>query len=431
MRVLVTGAYGFIGASIVAALLAAGHEVVCAVRGARIDQRFPTLRAVACDMARDLRSEDWLPRLDGIEAVVNCAGILRERGTERFEAVHVQAPLALYRACAQRGVQRVVQISALGSERDGLFIASKHRGDAELLALPLTATILRPSLVYSARGSYGGTSLLRAMAALPWLITVPRSALRPCVQPIAAEDVALAVVAALARPTQHSQVLELVGPQAMGLGDYLQRWRRWLDLPPARLWPVPDGPVRLASRVGEALGRGPLGETMRRMLEHGNLGQTDALTRMQEALSLAPRSLEQALAEAPSQEQDRWHARLYLALPLLRLSLALLWLASGVVGWLLPASAVVAAGAGGPLATAPMLALARATASLDLLLGALCLLRWRPRWVLAAMLAMLLGYTVGIGLLWPQHWLDPFGGLLKNLPLLAALIALLAVEPRR
>lgn len=54
MRVLVTGAYGFIGSHIVAALVAADHDVVCAVRGARLDSRFPGLRAVACDMSRDV-----------------------------------------------------------------------------------------------------------------------------------------------------------------------------------------------------------------------------------------------------------------------------------------------------------------------------------------------------------------------------------------
>ena len=47
------------------------------------------------------------------------------------------------------------------------------------------------------------------------------------------------------------------------------------------------------------------------------------------------------------------------------------------------------------------------------------------------MLAMLLGYTFAIGIAWPVHWLDPFGGLLKNLPLIVALAILLATEERR
>lgn len=431
MRVLVTGAYGFIGSHIVAALIAAGHEVVCAVRHAKVDTRFPGLQALSCDMARDTAMADWLPRLADIDAVVNSAGILRERGADTFETVHVRTPQALYLACVETGVPRIVQVSALGTTRDGEFMASKHRGDDVLAALPLSATILRPSVVYSARGSHGGTSLLRAMAALPWLILVPRVALRPCIQPIAAEDVGLAVTAALARPRQGIDIVELVGPQRFDLGSYLQIWRRWLGLPSARVLALPMAPVRILSRIGQWLGRGPFGDTTLRMLEQGNLGSLDADKHLLEKLGLMPRTLEQALAEAPSHTQDRWHARLYGWLPVLRTSMALLWIASGIVGWRIGRQDILATTPGGPLPSAALVFLARGTATLDLLLGTLCLLRVRPRVVLILMLSMLLGYTIGIGVLWPAQWLSPFGGLLKNLPLLAALGALLAVEERR
>jgi uncharacterized protein YbjT (DUF2867 family) len=430
MHVLVTGAYGFIGAHIVAALTAAGHEVVCAVRDARIDARFPEHRAIACDMAHDVRSEIWLPRLAGIEAVVNCAGILRERGADTYAAVHEQAPLALFHACVQAGVRRVIQVSALGHADDGEFIASKHRGDAALMALDLDWLVLRPSLVYSARGSYGGSSLLRGLAGLPGLLPLPGHGGQP-LQPIAAEDVGAAVVAALARPQVVRDVLELVGPSVLSLRDYLLAWRRWLGFGRAYTLAVPAPLVRLACMLGEHLSDGPLGNTMARMLERGNVGAAAASARLSERLGLAPRSLQRALAETPSHVQDRWHARLYFCLPLLRVSMALLWLGSGVVGWLTPTSDVIAAAPGSSLSAGSLLALARATASADLLLGALCLLRWRPRLVLGLMLAMLLGYTFGIGIAWPVHWLDPLGGLLKNLPLIAVLAILLVTEERR
>ncbi|HEX7770021.1 MAG TPA: NAD-dependent epimerase/dehydratase family protein, partial [Dokdonella sp.] len=157
MRVLVTGAHGFIGGTVVAHLLAAGHEVVPAVRRPRPAQRDGALAGLACDMGRDVDESPWLPRLAGIDAVVNCAGILRERGRDRFEVVHVQAPLALFRACTRTGIRRVVQVSALGDPADGEFIASKHRVDAALLALLPEAVVLRPSVVYDTRGSHGGT----------------------------------------------------------------------------------------------------------------------------------------------------------------------------------------------------------------------------------------------------------------------------------
>jgi uncharacterized protein YbjT (DUF2867 family) len=430
MRVLVTGAYGFIGAHITAALVASGNEVVCAVREARIDSRFPGLKAIACNMSRDTDISVWLPRLDGIEAVVNCAGILRETDSNTFRAVHEQSPLALFQACAQRGIRRVIQISALGDRTDGEFVASKHRGDDALAQLPLDWLILRPSLVYSAQGSYGGTSLLRGLSALPGWMPVPGKGDQP-VQPISAEDVGVCVAAALKNSSCTQQILELVGPDVLSLREYLLNWRRWLGFATPHVWSVPSGLIRVAAHLGERFGKGPLGVTMARMLERGNVGSENALRRLQDELGVAPRKLMHMLDESASHVQDRWHARLYFLLPALRVVIAFVWIFSGVVGWLTPEIRIIETTRGNPLSLSSLLVLARSTATLDVILGALCLVRWRSRVVLSLMLAMLLGYTLGIGILWPEHWLDPFGGLLKNLPLVAALLILLATDERR
>ena len=430
MRVLVTGAYGFIGAHITAALVASGHDVVCAVREARIDSRFPGLKAIACDMSRDTDVSTWLPRLDGIDAVVNCAGILRETDSDTFNAVHEQSPQALFDACVKRGIRRVIQISALGDRDDGEFVASKHRCDDALAQLLLDWLVLRPSLVYSAQGSYGGTSLLRGLSALPWLIPVPGKGDQP-VQPISAEDVGACVVAALRHSSCTHQILEVIGPDVLSLREYLLTWRRWLGFDVPRIWPIPAPLVRVAANLGERFGNGPLGVTMTRMLERGNVGSPHALRKLRDELGVVPRTLTRALDASPSHVQDRWHARLYFLLPVLRTTMALLWILSGVVGWLTPAVKIVEATQSSPSSPILLLVLARATATLDFILGALCLTRWRSRVVLSLMLLMLLGYTLSIGIFWPQHWLDPFGGLLKNLPLVAALLILLATDERR
>ena len=430
MRVLVTGAYGFIGAHISAALTEAGHEVICAVRSARVDARFPGLKAIACDMAKDVSIQDWLPRLAGIDAVVNCAGILRQSTAQTFRAVHEQAPLALFRACVQLAIRRVIQISALGDATDGDFIGSKHRCDNALADLDLDWLILRPSLVYSARGSYGGTSLLRGLCALPWMLPLPKKGDQR-VQPVAAEDVGKAVAAALAAPATARQTLELVGPQILSLRDYLLHWRRWLGFAPAHVVTTPGWLFMLAAACGERFGNGPLGLTMARMLERGNIGSAGSLQHLRDNLGVTPKPLARVLDESPSHVQDRWHARLYFLLPVLRIAVALLWLLSGVVGWLLPAQVITQAAPHNTMPAAAVIALARATATADLLLGVPCLLRWRPRLVLSLMLLMVCSYTVGIGILWPLHWLDPLGGLLKNLPLLVVLPILLATDERR
>lgn len=427
-RVLLIGAHGFIGSAIAAALRTNGCEVVGGVRSVRVGEGGEIRTLVACDMAADVDEDVWLSRLEGIDAVVNAAGILRERGKDTFDAVHVRAPLALFRACARRGVRRVVQISALGEVADGPFVASKHRCDAELLRLDLDALVLRPSVVCSPRGSYGGTSLLRALAALPGVVLLPGDGAQR-LQPVLLEDLGRIVAEAIVRAEPRRGILEIGGPRVLTLAQYLRIWRRWLGFPVAREWRIPPALVRFTGYVGERCFRGPLGLTMHRMLERGNVAAPDAWALVHDRLGVATRPLEEALAEIPAQPQDRLHARAYLWLPVLRAALALLWIASGLVG-LTSSEPDVTATLGEPASTS-MLALARACGVADVVLGVLCFSRWKPRWVLGAMLAMLAGYTVVIGASWPGSWLDPFGGLLKNLPLLAALGLLLAVEERR
>lgn len=425
MRVLVTGANGFIGCHVVAALRGAGHEVVSGVRRARPGRR----AEIECDFARDLSPEIWGPRLQGVDAVVNCAGILRERGADTFERVHVKAPAALYDACVLAGVGKVVQVSALGHPADGAFVASKHAGDAYLQTLPLDWTALRPSVVYSPAGSYGGTSLLRALAALPFRIPVPGDGRQP-VQPICAEDLARLVVRLLERPAGARRVLEAVGPEVIGLADLLTGLRIWLGLPPARLIRVPLWVVRPAAQLGELLGRGPLGLTMYRMLQRGNTGAAGAADRLARAAGFRPRALAEVSASTPSLVQDRWHARLYFLAPALRLSLALVWILSGAVGLgmdLHRAEALLAPAV--PAGAVP--ALVYSAAVLDIGLGAAVLIRRWLRPALVLMLAVLLGYTLFLGVALPGLWLDPLGGLVKNLALLPAVLVMLVLSDPR
>lgn len=429
MRILVTGAYGFIGSHIVSALQAAGHEVRCAVRRPDRSSRFAHLPTLQCDLARDTRAEDWIPRLRDVDAVVNAAGILRESRHQRFAAIHHLAPLALFKACASAGVRKVVQISALGDPRDGEFVRTKHALDAELATLDLDWVILRPSIVYSPQGSYGGTSLLRALAALPGILFVPGDG-RQAVQPIAAEDLGRAVLRLVESDAGNQHVLEAAGPAVVSFADFLLALRCWLGFGRPWVWRVPAVLVRPLARMAEWLGRGPFGVTMFKMLERGNVAAPGAAATFAAAVGFVPRSVEQVLMASPSHVQDRWHARLYLLAPVLRATLALLWLGSAGSGFRLLGSEeemlALITGIPAPYAAAVVLA----TSVFDLVLGILILTRY-VRLAIVFMLLSVLAYTLFLGLMLPELWLAPNGALLKNLPLLPALLALHVLSDRR
>jgi uncharacterized protein YbjT (DUF2867 family) len=425
---LLTGATGFIGRYLLAALRKAGHEVVPAVRRpAEADRLLPEPAAVRIDFNRATRPEDWLPHLAGIDAVINCAGILQGRPGQSIAAIHAAAPIALFRACVSAGVRRVIQISAISADETAGtdYALTKHEADAFLAGTDLDWIILRPSLIY-AQGAYGGTGLFRGLAALPWVIPLPGSGVQQF-QPIHMDDLTGAVVNILAEPGINRLIIDPVGPQPVALRDLLADLRRWLGFPPARAVPVPMPLIRLVARAGDLLG-GSVNTTAVQQLEYGNAGPVEPFVR---ALGFRPTGWRDALLGHPAQTQDRWHARLYFVRPLLRVTLAILWLASGIVGLLQPSGTVSAIfvrfGLTGTTATAAFWA----TCLGDIAIGAAVAMRWRPRTTAMIQVAAVIAYTLGLTVAEPALWADPFGPLLKNLPIVAAILALAAIENDR
>jgi nucleoside-diphosphate-sugar epimerase len=430
MRVLLTGANGFIGRQLLARLLTAGHEVLPAVRRpAETDRLLPRPASIAVDFNRDTRIEDWLPRLHAIDAVVNCAGILQGRPGQSIAAIHDAAPRALFDACARAGVRRVVQISAISATAAAGtdYARTKRAADDALIAMgdALDWVVLRPSLVYGP-GAYGGTALFRALAALPFAIPVPGDGAQPF-QPIHIDDLAATVLRALEdAATLRQKVIDPVGPERLTLREVLVDLRRWLGFAPAPVLPVPMRLIRLAARLGDLLG-GSVNTTALRQMEAGNAGDPAPFVA---ATGIRPRRWRDALLAAPATAQDRWHARLYFARPLLRWTLAALWIGSGVVGLLQPAEVMgwVVGALGLPAGMAPLGAIASVV---DIALGIAVLSRRRPGLVASLQCALVAAYTVALGVALPGLWSDPFGPLLKNLPILAAILALAAIETDR
>jgi uncharacterized protein YbjT (DUF2867 family) len=428
VRVLLIGANGFIGRYLIAALHAAGHDVLAAVRRPiEIAQAFPAVRTITIDLNRDVTPDIWLPRLAGIDAVVNCAGILRASRGQAIEAIHHTGPCALFDACAAAGVRRVIQISAISADlaANTDYAATKKAADDHLATLDIDWVVLRPSLVYAA-GSYGGTSLFRAIAAFPFVIPVPGDG-RQLFQPIHVDDLTATVLRLLAEPAIRRVIIDPVGPEPLALRDILLLLRGWLGLAPAGILRVPQSLVRLAASLGDLLRLGPLNTTALRQMEYGNTGSVERFTAV---TGIAPRAFAAALEVMPARVQDRWHARLYFVRPLLRLSLIVLWVGSGIIGFATP---IAASGADLSALVAPAIAkmIVWASCVLDVLIGVTLFARWRPPLTVAVQIGTILAYTAALSALRPALWLDAFRPLVKNLPIVAAVLALGAMESDR
>jgi uncharacterized protein YbjT (DUF2867 family) len=425
LRVLLTGANGFIGRYLLAGLLSAGHEVVPAVRDPRTtDALLPRKTSIHADFNSDTRAEIWLPRLKGIDAVINCAGILQGRPGQSIEAIHTAAPRALFEACERASVKRVIQISAISANPDAHTEYARRKADADafLMERKLDWVILRPSLVY-AQGAYGGTALFRALAALPFAIPVPGRGDQQF-QPIFMADLVQTVLKILADTTIARAVIEPVGPERLMLSQILIDLRRWLGFPRAHVVHVPIPLIRFAASVGDLAG-GSINSTALKQMEYGNVGAVDAFVK---STGIQPQRWSDVLAGMPAQVQDRWHARLYFLRPAFRIAIALTWLGSGLAGLLQRPPIELTTQVFGHALPSWLYSIACA---LDIVIGLAVLLRIRPKLMAAIQVLLVAFYTAFLTIVQPLLWIEPFGPLLKNIPFVVAVLALAVLESER
>ncbi|MDR0634826.1 MAG: SDR family oxidoreductase [Azoarcus sp.] len=415
MDVFLCGADGFLGRAIQRALVAAGHRVTRGVRRPRLPGD------IAIDYRRDLAPEDWLPRLEKMDAVINAVGILREQRAEDFERIHHRAPAALFRAAARAGIGRVVQISALGAPATLPYLASKYAADAALLeALPANATVLRPALVFGPEGV--STRFFMASASLP-VLCIPRGAGE--LRPVHIDDVAAAVAACLAAPTAASRIRHLPGPRALGYAEWMETYRALMKLPPAPHLPIPASLMAVAARCAGMFPASLLSRDTWAMMREGNRADDP-----EKPAPLPSQTLRDPADFALPEEAGRLRAGALAAWqrPMLIGILAAIWLLTALcsiafhpiedsLGLLLPFGLT-------GMAAATTLALAVA---LDALMGVLTLFHpGRKLWLFQ--LVLIAAYTLLICWRLPEFLFHPFGPVLKNLAVAAILIQLHAGE---
>lgn len=425
MVILLTGASGFIGKHLAEALSAAGHTVVAASRHAA-SRSAAVSRTVAADFTKDFSEADWLPRLDGVDAVINAVGIIREHGPQTFDAIHDRAPRALFAACVRAGVRRVIQISALGADAQAQsrYHLSKKAADDFLAGLPLASVIIQPSLVYGPDGT--SARLFNLLASLP-MIALPGSGSQQ-IQPVHIGDLVDAVLAVLVQDLPHGTRLVVAGPHAMSLREFLARLRAAMHLGRAHFLPVPHPLVRLGAVLGQRLPGALLDPETLQMLERGNVASREDNARLQAILGRPPRPVAHFIPASHAQAV-RANAQLDWLLAVLRISIALVWMVTGIVSLgLYPVedSYALLARVGITGMLAPVMLYGAAV--LDLAFGIAIFALKRRYWLWLAQLAVILFYTAIITWKLPEFWLHPYGPLLKNLPMLAAIWLLLEWE---
>ena len=224
-------------------------------------------------------TDSWRQRIEDVDTVLNCVGILRQRGRETYDAVHRKAPTALAAACKEQH-KRFVHVSALGLDNlaKSRFLTSKLAGETGIVEHGDDWIIVRPSLLDGLGGF--GASWLRGVSRLP-LFVVPANAKGR----IAALDVG-DLGEALARlalddveqlKLGQSRVFELGGPEAWEFRDYILALRRTYTESPALCITLPGLLARAGAHICDVFHFTPFSFGHWELLRHDNIPRNNRL----------------------------------------------------------------------------------------------------------------------------------------------------------
>lgn len=223
-QVTVFGASGFVGRAVVERLSRAGARVIAASRHAEASRALSVLSAEGdvvpadCDV---LDGDRVAFLLDGSDAAVNLVGILYESPGRSFERLHGEAPGLIAAAAKSAGVERFVQISAIGADvtSKSRYQATKGRGEtAAWSALPGTV-VLRPSIIFGPNDGF--FNRFNAMARISPVLPLFGGG-GNLFQPVYVGDVAEAVYAALTGDDVAGRAFELGGPERASFRELME-----------------------------------------------------------------------------------------------------------------------------------------------------------------------------------------------------------------
>lgn len=232
MRVLVTGATGFVGGALVPELVTAGHDVVAMTRDASTFDPPPGVTVVEGDLLEAATLEGVFTDVDAAFYLVHSL-----QAGEAFAERDRQAAQNFTRAASAAGVQRVVYLGGLGETGEGLseHLQSRREVESVLAEGDFALTTLRAAIIIGA-GSASFRMVRQLAGRLPVMIT-PKWVRTPC-QPIAIQDVVAYLVRVLEEPDTAGETYEIGGPDVLTYQEMLSRTAAHLGSHPLII-PVP------------------------------------------------------------------------------------------------------------------------------------------------------------------------------------------------
>jgi uncharacterized protein YbjT (DUF2867 family) len=266
VKILVTGATGFVGPAVVRKLVDDGHTVRVLEHTPRSSAELPNQEAVPGSMTD---AESLRRAAEGHEVVVHLVAILTGR-PEQFRAVMEQGTRDLLDAAHKAGAERFVLMSALGTDertKDLVpYYGAKWQMEQDVKASGLEHVIFRPSFVFGSEG--GALGQFKKIAKLAPVTPIVGPGTQR-IQPIWVDDVAAYFAAAVDKPEAANRTFELGGPDVVTWNEF---WTRLKQAQGSRRPSVhlPFGLMRVQASVLEKLPNPPVTRDQLKMLAAGD-----------------------------------------------------------------------------------------------------------------------------------------------------------------
>ena len=435
--VAVLGASGLVGEAIASALLRDGFAVVPIARRFTASQKSlfgPA--AVECPLVEPgANALAAVISAQSIDVVVNCVGVLQDGVRGNIDDVHrifVQDLLALLRAGPS--ARLLVHISIPGDSKDDHtnFSRTKRAAESLIASASVPFVILRPAFVVAV-AAYGGSALIRALAALPVWLSAHESARPFAVTDVA--DIARTIAVVTRRWTQGERTWratwDVMACEQTAVGEVVEVFRRHFGGPRPRVM-LPSWLMSLGAAAGDLASiagwRPPIRSTALYEMRRGVTGDPAP---WMAATGLVPASLGEILRNLPATVQEKWFARLYLIKAFVLAALVGFWVISGLIALTVAfdaANAILTAHGWPP---APARAVTVVSSLADISVGVAIAIRKSSRMGLWAGVVLSIGYMLGATVLTPELWVEPLGALVKTGPAIVLMMVALAIAEER
>jgi len=260
-------------------MLREGHQVRALVRNGGALDHLTAASAALEKVEGDINSPDLPAKVAGCDAVINLVGIIYERSKATFEAIHHRGTKNLVAAARQNGIERFVQMSALGARPAdaSAYHTTKFAAEAEVRSSGIPWVVLRPSLIFGP-GSAFIQQMIKVMRAAPLIRPVPGTG-KYRFRPVQVDDVVECFVQSLTNQEAVGKTVDLVGGEELTLDEIADEIASCLGIH-KRVIHVPIPFMKTAAAIFSLLPlQPPVTSVQIRMLEEGSSADPEPMRR--------------------------------------------------------------------------------------------------------------------------------------------------------